>query len=85
MRTQSTTNPSGGAFLLKHLQLVQKLLMQEGAGRFDICTGSDWAGAECQKKSMCRVSSPRKTLSARLIVDTTCGPVSLLGGSKHFS
>ena len=58
--------------------------MQESAGRFDICTGSDWAGAEGQKKSMCRVSSPRKTLFAELIVDTTCSPVLLLGGSKHF-
>ena len=82
--SSSTTNPSGGAFLLKHTRLVQ-ILMQESAGRFDICTGSDWARAEGQKKSTCRVSFPWKTLFARLIVDTTCSPVLRFGGSKHFS
>ena len=56
---------------------------EEGAGRFDICIGNDWAGAEGQKKSMCRVSSPRKTHFAELIINATCCPV-LLRGSKHF-
>ena len=51
--------------------------------RFDICTGNDWAGAEGQKKSMCRVSSPRKTLLAKLIINATCCPV-LRRGSRHF-
>ena len=79
----STTNPSGGVFLLEHPRLVQIPLMQESAGRFDNCTGSEWAVAEGQKKSMCRVSSPRKTLFAELIVNATCCPV-LRRGSKHF-
>ena len=71
--------------MLKHPRHVQILLMQEGAGRFDICTGNDWAGAEGQKKNMCRVSSPRKPFFAELIINATCSPVLLLGGSKHFS
>ena len=73
----------GWSVLAETPSAVEILLVQESAGRFDVCTVSDWARAEGQKRSMRRVSSPRKTLFAELIVDATCSPV-LRRGSKHF-